>query len=724
MSSLSRRSLLSATAVGGAAVAMYSPHARPAAAAPTASADQVIAFITDVHVDPEADAKMAGAQATVDALIAQDPDLILHGGDITEYGSVAELQAWLDLLPAGLRERVHHVPGNHETRWDASGFESYREAIGALQHSVDLGDLHIVLTDPTLTQQQVGYHDQADLDWLHADLAQAKGRPILAVGHYPIGVDSYYISNREDLISLLADAGVAGFLSGHIHRERITRVNGITEFVGVASRNEPGFYLLTRQRGEDTDELQIERVTAADPTRPDAEPGRRPAGTIDLSRPTPDAQTLRPQNVTATVSGNQLEVRVVAAGRAPIATVEGTIHPHTRLDGTGEWHAFEADGPHFDGLLDLSALVPGEHRVIVRVTGEDGAIWREVVPFAIDGFTPAWTLEVNGSIQGALAEVDGIVVAATTTGEVRGVRADGGTAKTVWTHEIGAVHSNLATDAETGRVFVPTGDHQVHAFDAATGEVLWSTDLGAPVMSDLGTGEIDGTAVVLACAMETFACLDAATGEVRWTWEMPQVSCGLPVTDGERVYVGGGDGNAWAVDARTGEPLWHKDHSNRSGSYSRLIYGPWDTQLLLMPEDLLVVAAVEQLRAVDRATGETVWEITGAFRHSTPTMLGEDLLVTEEDGTLRVIEPATGTVRLEHGTEPDAWNPAMLIDAPAVTVTGMSGLIEDVDTDAGTSELRGQISRDLIFASPVALEGGAVQVFGTMGGELRAYARG
>ncbi|MFC7400962.1 metallophosphoesterase family protein [Citricoccus sp. GCM10030269] len=152
---LSRRSVLGGgTAALLAAVAVYAESSASATSATAAPADvarqgnrtgrHTFAFFTDPHADPENIAQQARLQATLKAIAADDPELVLHAGDVTEYGTDAEYQSYLDLVPAEPRNRIQHVPGNHEIRWDVSAYGNYADHVGELNAEVTVGGAPLV----------------------------------------------------------------------------------------------------------------------------------------------------------------------------------------------------------------------------------------------------------------------------------------------------------------------------------------------------------------------------------------------------------------------------------------------------------------------------------------------------------------------------------------------------------------------------------------------------
>lgn len=152
-------------------------------------------------------------------------------------------------------------------------------------------------------------------------------------------------------------------------------------------------------------------------------------------------------------------------------------------------------------------------------------------------------------------------------------------------------------------------------------------------------------------------CLDKATGRILWNHEIVTDLPNKPytgtyitthgyasssaVTDGKGVFFFMANAGVFAYTL-DGKPVWNvsvgeKAHDWGVGS-SPILYG-----------DLLIVnAALEsnQLIALDRKTGQTVWSATGfPASWNTPTLVkvdGHDELVLNASGKLRAFDPLTG----------------------------------------------------------------------------------
>jgi hypothetical protein len=106
-----------------------------------------------------------------------------------------------------------------------------------------------------------------------------------------------------------------------------------------------------------------------------------------------------------------------------------------------------------------------------------------------------------------------------------------------------------------GVVYVGARDGWHYAIDAATGTERWRVDHkvswvnASPAVSDgmVFVGSSDGHFV---------QAVDAATGAERWRTPSVNIVWSSPVVDGERLYIGEGDGTIYALDQRTGREVW------------------------------------------------------------------------------------------------------------------------------------------------------------------------
>jgi 3',5'-cyclic AMP phosphodiesterase CpdA len=197
--------------------------------------------------------------AAVRRIVAERPDLVIVTGDmvagqrVNPKLSAGELAAMWDGFEAAVAGPLRQagipmlaVPGNH----DASaypGFEAERRAFAAAAESwrpdlrfmsdegwpfrfaAEVEDVLVVGLDVTVP----GLPAPPQMDWLSGMLAteRARHRAVLVVGHLPLqpvsqGRERDIIVN-EAFQEVLAQGGVAAYLSGHHHAFEVNRIGPV-----------------------------------------------------------------------------------------------------------------------------------------------------------------------------------------------------------------------------------------------------------------------------------------------------------------------------------------------------------------------------------------------------------------------------------------------------------------------------------------------------------------
>ncbi len=146
--------------------------------------------------------------------------------------------------------------------------------------------------------------------------------------------------------------------------------------------------------------------------------------------------------------------------------------------------------------------------------------------------------------------------------------------KVLWKRDVGTGFSGLAVAA--GRIYTMMAEDDKEyavAFDAATGEEVWRTEIGALFPSDFGDGPrstpaVAGDNVVVLGSYGDLVALAAGDGARRWALNLQQDIGGAvpphgystaPMIEGDLllVEVGGGQGKAYAaLDPATGANRW------------------------------------------------------------------------------------------------------------------------------------------------------------------------
>jgi 3',5'-cyclic-AMP phosphodiesterase len=203
----------------------------------------LIAQITDTHV--KAPGKLAYNRvdtsrmlaACVAALRALDPqpDLILHTGDLTDFGT-AEEYAHIKALLSPLAVPILAIPGNHDEREamrQAFAAEGYLPSRGFLHYAAERGGLRFIGLDTLVPGKGSGELCADRLAWLDATLGQRPDTPTLVMMHHPpflTGIshmDRLGLDGREGFSAVMRRHDqVQAILCGHVHRPTFTHVGG------------------------------------------------------------------------------------------------------------------------------------------------------------------------------------------------------------------------------------------------------------------------------------------------------------------------------------------------------------------------------------------------------------------------------------------------------------------------------------------------------------------
>lgn len=196
----------------------------------------------------------------------------------------------------------------------------------------------------------------------------------------------------------------------------------------------------------------------------------------------------------------------------------------------------------------------------------------------------------------------------------------------VWSVDVGQGNSRKnrvsASPVVAGaRVFTMDSLAQVDAV-STSGARLWSADLTATF--DRG-GEVSGGGLA-ASATQVFAstgygevvAMEAATGKIEWRQRLDVPAAGAPTLSGDRLYVMGRDGTAWAISTRDGKVLWQVPGVGSLGGVLGGAAPATDGQTVVLPLPSGSLIAVS-------GAGDAVWTapLTGERLGRGYTLLGD-----------------------------------------------------------------------------------------------------
>jgi Icc protein len=187
--------------------------------------------ISDSHIgfSKPANSDVAGTlRASIEKINAlpQQPDFIIHTGDLSHTSKPAEYDTLDEVLTEAKPKQVFFVPGEHDTSIDDGKLYLQRygkNAKGSGWYSFNHKDAHFVGLSNVAALEGLGKLGPEQLHWLAADLkAQPASRPIVVFAHIPLW--SVYpdwgwgTEDGEQALGYLKRFGSVTVLNGHIHQ--------------------------------------------------------------------------------------------------------------------------------------------------------------------------------------------------------------------------------------------------------------------------------------------------------------------------------------------------------------------------------------------------------------------------------------------------------------------------------------------------------------------------
>ncbi|MBL4783245.1 MAG: outer membrane protein assembly factor BamB [Porticoccaceae bacterium] len=175
--------------------------------------------------------------------------------------------------------------------------------------------------------------------------------------------------------------------------------------------------------------------------------------------------------------------------------------------------------------------------------------------------------------------------------------------KKIWRESIGSsddvYQQTLRPSVADGNVYAASNKGRVSAWSAASGELLWRSDLDLPLSGGVGVG--GGLAAVGTPKGELIA-LDAASGEERWRVNLSSEILSAPVAQGELLVTQTQDGKIYGLSVATGEELWRY-------TVEVPVLTLRGTATALVTERMVITGfANGKLVALNTATGALLWE--------------------------------------------------------------------------------------------------------------------
>ena len=236
-----RRALSCLSAWGGAAVVWTVSGGIPRALGatgtgmPPGAARDALTFvqISDTHIGfhKEANPDVVGSlRRAIDDIHAlpQAPAFVVHTGDVSHLSKPEEFGSAKEILKEIRVDRVHTVPGEHDTIDDGvAGYLKFfdHDGKGRAWYSFDQGGVHFIGLNNVLNFKagMLAALGDEQLAWLKSDLAGvSRSTPIVVMAHIPLWTVwepwGWGTADSAQALALLRPYGSVTVLNGHIHQ--------------------------------------------------------------------------------------------------------------------------------------------------------------------------------------------------------------------------------------------------------------------------------------------------------------------------------------------------------------------------------------------------------------------------------------------------------------------------------------------------------------------------
>jgi outer membrane protein assembly factor BamB len=261
----------------------------------------------------------------------------------------------------------------------------------------------------------------------------------------------------------------------------------------------------------------------------------------------------------------------VANGLVYFLTYDGVFYALAEDTGEIKWRfatggerRFEAKGIH--GLtpatqniadpMDVFLSSPAVFNGRVYFGSSDGHV------YALDAQTGvvAWSFETRDVVHASPAIANGTLYIGSWDSYLYALDAATGLER--WRFKAGddpVIHNQVGFQSSAavvnGVVYVGCRDGHVYAIDAATGRKRWDYSTSQSWVN--GTPAVrDGVVYVGTSDTHRFHALDAKSGRLLYTYDTQALVFGSAALSGDMVYIGAFNGKLFAIDAKSGKPVW------------------------------------------------------------------------------------------------------------------------------------------------------------------------
>jgi eukaryotic-like serine/threonine-protein kinase len=311
-----------------------------------------------------------------------------------------------------------------------------------------------------------------------------------------------------------------------------------------------------------------------------------------------------------------------------------------------------------------------------------------------------WSVPTGGFVIGSPAVVNGVAYIGSADGRLYAIDAERGTVK--WTLKTGARVASSPAVAD-GMVFVESYDDTLYAVDASSGRPKWkfatrgerrfagthlhgllpaAQTMPDPVDVYLSSPAVWQGAVYFGSGDGNVYALDAKTGTVRWQFRTGDVVHASPAIVDGTVFIGSWDSWFYALDAVTGKLRWRFKSGEDTVIHNQVGF---QSSAAVVDGVVYVGCRDAHLYVLDAHTGALRWSFgtNGSWVNTSPAVRdGRVYFATSDTRMLYAFDAATGKPVWSH-TFSGSFFASPSIAGGLLYVANWDGRVTAVDLASG-----------------------------------------
>jgi len=581
------------------------------------------AWLSDTHIGSSGAA--ADLRQAVADVNTKKVDFTIISGDITEL----DIGSYLDTAKQILDQLEHPyyiIPGNHDTKWSASGGQKFATLWGDDKFQYEIGDFRFIgIHQGPLLRMGDGFIVPEDLTWLDSLLVNLPdpNQKLIFITHYGLNNS---VSNWYKYLDTIKRHNAQMILHGHGHSNKVHDYEGVAGIMGRST--------LTR--------------------------GENPGG-YNIVSVWPDSARFSEQ---------------ISSDESLPAWHVQHFENHTYPDTT------EFERPDFSGNDDYPnvqvqwefdtgfaiASAPALTGQITIITDGNGSVT------ALDVETGAlqWKESLAGPIYSTPAVTPEYVVVSSTDSTIYCLSVKNG--QSLW--QVKTKAPLVASPViENGIVYCGSSDGIFRALNLENGQSIWEYSGVEGFVETIPL--VHKKKIIFGAWDGNLYALSAKTGQLKWIWNdgrkgvlYSPAAC-QPVASGNKIFIVAPDRVMSCINARNGKTIWREDRYPVRESIG--ISEDFKTIFAKTMWDTVVAYSAHPRKSTLK------WAVHAGYGYdidpSTPVEKGGTLFFGTKDGYVYALSAASGDLLWRYRIGVGLVNNVTPLSATAVIATAMDGKV-------------------------------------------------